>query len=88
MYASVAVQTLLAREIADESSRSPQIRSKAVYHLIQLSLLAGGSVAFSLSLLTYFQRFSVMQGLTSNPAVQNAAIAIFPAVLTTQGKLR
>jgi Na+-driven multidrug efflux pump len=35
-------------------------------------------------MITFFKRQSVMQGLTNNVAVQEAALAIFPAVLATQ----
>jgi len=80
---AVAVQTLLAREIAD-TSRPEKIRVTAVRHLINGSIFVGGAVAFALSLLTFFQKQSVMQGLTSNPAVRDAGLAIFPAVLATQ----
>jgi putative MATE family efflux protein len=81
---AVAVQTLLAREIADDTSRPPVVRQKAVRHLVNGSIVAGGGVATCLSLLTYFKRVSVMQGLTNNPAVQQTALSIFPAVLATQ----
>ena len=83
---AVAVQTLLARELADES-RSTKVRATAVRHLINGSIAVGGTVAASLSVLTFFQRKSIMSGLTSNPAVRDASLAIFPAVLATQGAL-
>ena len=83
---AVAVQTLLAREIADDKSRSKKVRSSSVRHLINCSIAIGGAVATGLSLLTFFQRESVMQGLTTNPAIRDASLAIFPAVLATQGK--
>ena len=75
----------MAREIADDKSRPEKVRIAAVRHLINGSILVGGVVASALSLLTFFQRKSVMQGLTSNPAVRDAGLAIFPAVLATQG---
>lgn len=81
---AVAVQTLLAREISDDKSRPKKLRRIAVRHLINGSILVGGGVATVLSLVTYMQRVSVMNGLTSNPAVREAALAIFPAVLATQ----
>lgn len=81
---AVAVQTLLAREISDDQSRSNVVRRSAVRHLINGSIMVGGGVAMALSLVTYFQRGSVMSGLTSNPAVRDAALGIFPAVLATQ----
>jgi len=83
---AVAVQTLLARELADDKSRSPAVRQAAVRHLINGSIAVGGAVATLLSLFTYFKRVSVMNGLTNNPAVRDAALAIFPAVLATQGR--
>lgn len=61
------------------------MRAKAVRHLINLSIVIGGGVASVLSLTTYLQRTSILKGLTTNPAVRDAAAAIFPAVLVTQG---
>jgi len=91
---AIAVQTLLAREIADTSSSSITIdndrnnsassRSDDIRHLIDLSLIAGGGVALSLSILTYIQRVSVISGLTSNPDVRMCALSIFTPVLVTQ----
>jgi len=81
---AVAVQTLLAREIADDKSRPAIVRQKAVRHLINGSIFAGGIVATLLSTVTFLKRQSVMKGLTNNVAVQDAALAIFPAVLATQ----
>jgi hypothetical protein len=78
----------LAREIADDESRPAKVRITAVRHLIKGSIAVGGIVATSLSLLTFFQRKSVMQGLTSNVAVRDAGLAIFPAVLATQGECK
>ena len=51
---AVAVQTLLAREIADDKSRSGRIRASAVRHLINGSIFVGGAVATGLSLITFF----------------------------------
>jgi len=81
---AVAVQTLLAREISDETTRPAVVRQGAIRHLINGSIVVGGGVATVLSLVTYCQRKSVMNGLTSNPAVRDAALGIFPAVLATQ----
>ncbi|KAL3922730.1 MAG: hypothetical protein SGILL_002050 [Bacillariaceae sp.] len=81
---AVAVQTLLARELADDKSHSPAVKAKVVRHLINTSLWIGGGVATVLSLTTYLQKDSVLRGLTTNMNVQKAAAAIFPAVLTTQ----
>jgi len=81
---AVAVQTLLARELADETTRSSTARAKAVRFLIDGSIAVGGFVAASLSLTTYLQRHSVLKGLTNNVAVREASLAIFPAVLVTQ----
>jgi len=81
---AVAVQTLLAREISDETSRPAVVRQAAIRHLINGSIVAGGGVATALSLVTFFQKESVMSALTSNPAVRDAALGIFPAVLATQ----
>ena len=81
---AVAVQTLLAREISDETSRPAVVRQAAIRHLINGSIVAGGGVATALSLVTFFQKESVMSALTSNPAIREAALGIFPAVLATQ----
>ena len=81
---AVAVQTLLAREIADTKSRSEYMRAKAVRHLINTSIGIGGVVAAGLSLTTYLQQSKVLAGLTSNLAVREAATGIMPAVLATQ----
>jgi Na+-driven multidrug efflux pump len=79
---AVAVQTLLAREIASDSKES----SYSVSHLVKTSILMGGVVASALSLLTYFQRDKVLMGLTSSFPIRQQAKAIFPAVLATQSK--
>jgi putative MATE family efflux protein len=88
---AVAVQTLMARELADTDSRSsstssssPALKAQLLKHLIHTSLWMGGTVATALSLTTYLQRGAVLRGLTTNVAVQTAAATIFPAVLTTQ----
>ena len=81
---AVAVQTLLARELADEKTHSPTIKAKLIRHLIHTALFMGGSVATSLSLTTFLQRDSILRGLTNNAAIRNASAAIFPAVLLTQ----
>ncbi len=51
------------------------------------SILVGGAVAASLSLLTYFQRESVLRGLTTDAGIREASKVIFPAVLVTQGEI-
>ena len=81
---AVAVQTLLAREIADETTYDPSTKAKVVRHLINTSLILGGTVAGVLSLTTFLQRDSVLSGLTTNVAVRQASAEIFPAVLITQ----
>lgn len=81
---AVAVQTLLARELADDQTNSPVVKAKLVHHLIHKALLIGGSVATSLSLTTFLKRDSILSGLTTNAAIQNASATIFPAVLLTQ----
>ncbi len=101
---AVAVQTLLAREVAggggnDSSSGSSRdvnndvitaetgMRAMRVRHLINGSILVGGIVAGSLSLITFFQREGVLRGLTTDVSVREASAIIFPAVLITQGEL-
>ncbi|KAL7519434.1 hypothetical protein ACHAWX_004194, partial [Stephanocyclus meneghinianus] len=87
---AVAVQTLLAREIAGgvgENSREATLRASRVRHLINGSILVDGVVAASLSLLTYFQRESVLWGLTTDAGIREVSRVIFPAVLVTQGEI-
>jgi len=81
---AVAVQTLLARELADTQTHSPAIKAKMIRHLIQTALLLGGGVATALSLTTFLQKDSILRGLTNNVAIREASAVIFPAVLLTQ----
>jgi len=81
---AVAVQTLLAREIADSQTHSPIIKAKLIRHLIHTSLFIGGTVATSLSLTTFLQKDSILRSLTSSTAIREASAIIFPAVLLTQ----
>lgn len=83
---AVAVQTLLAREIAtDDQSTTAVNKAKNVRHLINSSILVGGAVALSLSGVTFLKRDSVLKGLTSSVDVRKVSMRIFPAVLVTQG---
>ena len=97
---AVAVQTLLAREVAggrgkgntseggkngSVATAADGIRALRVRHLINGSIFVGGLVAGSLSLLTFFQREGVLRGLTTDVGVREASALIFPAVLITQG---
>jgi putative MATE family efflux protein len=81
---AVAVQTLLAREMADSTTHSPAVKSALIRHLIRTSVGFGGAVATLLSLSTYLRRDWILKGLTTNVSVQAAAATIFPAVLVTQ----
>jgi putative MATE family efflux protein len=95
---AVAVQTLLAREMAgsydevDECGTTKTmdmtgaavVRAERVQHLINGSIFIGGVVAGALSLLTYFQQDSVLRGLTTNVGIRDACSAVFPVVLLTQ----
>ncbi|CAB9512790.1 Protein DETOXIFICATION [Seminavis robusta] len=81
---AVAVQTLLARELADTTTYPQPVRRQLIRHLINTSILIGGGVAGLLSLTTFFQRDSILRGLTSNAAIRDASAAIFPVVLVTQ----
>ncbi|GAX25364.1 hypothetical protein FisN_5Lh461 [Fistulifera solaris] len=76
---AVAVQTLMARQISQKKPKRELVR-----HLINSSTIFGGVVATTLSLFTWFGRANVLKGLTTNIAVQQAALAVFPAVLLTQ----
>lgn len=90
---AVAVQTLLAREIAsgsddgDKNTKQTIMKAKRVRHLINGSILVGGLVAGGLSLLTFFQKESVLRSLTTDASIREASRVIFPAVLVTQGKI-
>jgi len=75
---------MLARELADTTTHSPDVRRQLVRHLIQTGILIGGGVAALLSLTTFFQQDSVLRGLTNNAAIRASAAAIFPVVLVTQ----
>ena len=81
---AVAVQTMLARELADTQTHSPAIKAKMIRHLIQTALLLGGGIATGLSLTTFLQKDSILRGLTNNVAIREASAVIFPAVLLTQ----
>jgi len=81
---AVAVQTLLARELADDQTHSPAIKAKLVRHLINTALFMGGTIATCLSLTTFLQRDSILRGLTNNVAIREASAVIFPVVLLTQ----
>lgn len=86
---AVAVQTLLAREIAaseveSKDSKKAIVSAKRVRHLINVSIIVGGLVAGGLSLLTFFQREGVLRGLTTDASIREASRVIFPAVLVTQ----
>ena len=90
---AVAVQTLLAREIAsggddgDKNTKQTIMKAKRVRHLINGSILVGGLVAGGLSLLTFFQKEGVLRGLTTDASIREASRVIFPAVLITQGDI-
>ena len=85
---AVAVQTLLAREIAGgvvkESDTKKNLRARRVRHLINGSILVGGLVAGGLSTLTWFQKEGVLKGLTTDSSIREASRVIFPAVMVTQ----
>jgi putative MATE family efflux protein len=81
---AVAVQTMLARELSDTTTYAPATRARLVRHLIQTSLWLGGGVAAALSGVSYLRRHWIVPGLTTNTAVQSAALTIFPAVMLTQ----
>lgn len=81
---AVAVQTLLARELADTKSHDPTTRAKLVRHLTNFSVGLGGLVATVLSLSTWWRREWIIKSLTTNLDIQAAATGIFPVVLLTQ----
>lgn len=73
-----------SRELSDTTTYSKTTKAKVIRHIINTSLIIGGGVASTLSLTTFFQRDSVLRGLTSSAAVQEASKVIFPPVLVTQ----
>jgi len=88
---AVAVQTLLAREIAggkfeeeESSDGKKNLRARRVRHLINGSILVGGLVAGGLSTLTWFQKERVLKGLTTDASIREASRVIFPVVMVTQ----
>jgi hypothetical protein len=81
---TVARLNIIRRELADSTTYSQPVRRQIIQHLINTSMLIGGGVAGLLSLTTYFQRDSILAGLTSNAAIRDASAAIFPVVLVTQ----
>ncbi|GKY91227.1 hypothetical protein MPSEU_000095300 [Mayamaea pseudoterrestris] len=81
---AVAVQTLLARELADTKSFDGVTKGKLLRHLINFSVGVGGLVATVLSLSTWWRREWIIKSLTTNLDIQAAAAAIFPVVLLTQ----
>lgn len=84
---AVAVQTLLARELATAAAsdqNNATTKAALIRHLISTSLWLGGGVATLLALVTYGRRDWILQSLTTNAAIQAAATTIFPVVLLTQ----
>ena len=82
---SVAVQTLLSRELAD-LSHSPSMRRKIAAHLIRTSLLSGMGMALLLTSVVYTGRFRIAQVFSTSTEVQEATLVALPAFLTTQCK--
>ena len=74
---AVSVQTLLAREIADNQSHPPRVRAALIQHVINQSIWVGGGVATMLSLTTFLQQNSILKGLTTNHDIRNVASSIF-----------
>ena len=85
---AVAVQTLLAREIAsgkDEVDGEKRVMAaRKVRHLINGSIFVGGLVAGGLSFITHLQKDSVLRGLTTDLSIREASGGVFSAVLVTQ----
>ncbi|EJK68760.1 hypothetical protein THAOC_10034 [Thalassiosira oceanica] len=85
---AVAVQTLLARELArgeDEVDGKEKIMAaRKVRHLINGSIFVGGLVAGGLSFITHLKKDSVLRGLTTDLSIREASGSVFSAVLVTQ----
>jgi Na+-driven multidrug efflux pump len=82
---TVAVQTLLSRELADESL-SLSLRGRIATHLVRISILSGVSLTTSIAAIVYAKRFRIVQVFSTSPEVQQAALAALPAFLVTQRK--
>jgi hypothetical protein len=54
------------------------------WHLIKRGCYAGGVVSGGLSLVTLLTKTSVIRGLTDDPAVRAACLAVFPWVMVCQ----
>jgi len=83
---TVAVQTLLSRELADESL-SLSLRRQIAAHLVFTAILSGVTLTAVIAAIVYARRFSIIQVFSKNREVQQATLAAVPAFLVTQGKL-
>eukprot|EP00624_Nannochloropsis_granulata_P007048 evm.model.NODE_599_length_13732_cov_29.858433.3 len=93
---AIAVQSLIARELgvlraaamaspsgAAGSGEMVEARTN-LWHLIKRGCLLGAVVSGGLSVVTLFSKTSVLTGLTSDKAVQAAALSVFPMVMACQ----
>lgn len=82
---TVAVQTLLSRELADES-QTLALRRQIATHLVRTSILSGMTITAALGSIVYLKRFSIVKVFSTSPEVQQATLAAFPSFLITQRK--
>lgn len=82
---AVAVQTLLSRELADES-QSVALRRRIASHLVRTAILSGIGLTGVISAIVYTRRLSIIRVFSKNVEVQQAALAALPSFLITQRK--
>lgn len=80
---TVAVQTLLSRELADES-QSLELRRRIASHLVRYAVSSGIGLAATLAVMVYTRRVSIIQVFAKSAEVQEATLAAMPAFLVTQ----
>jgi len=73
-----------ADALADAVAAAAAPRRAAARHILRRSITIGAAVSALLSLVTYLNRRSVVAGLTTDPSVQAAMVAVLPMVLVCQ----
>lgn len=80
---TVATQSLLSREIGNKS-RPKVVRSAAINHIMNGSVMTGVVLSLCVSLVSYMRRTSYLSAMTTSLEVREAAWVVFPAFLLTQ----
>ncbi len=88
---AIAVQSLIARELGQlktagytRTAVNAASTRANLWHVIKRGCLLGAIVSGGLSVVTLVSKTSVLKGLTSDPAVQAAALSVFPMVMACQ----